>query len=91
MVELGLAVGNLNDRVEKWRSEGIFEHQDAQAIFDIRLRKLNKILQWPSAREAHFTMQNLVQTWKDEDRWERMVFKEIEDNKAEAARSGGYA
>lgn len=91
MAEVGLEVAKFHDRVEKWRSAGVFEHQDPQAMFEIRVRKLNKVLEWPNACEAHVAFHNLVQTWKDEEHWEKMVVKEIEENRAEAARSGGDA
>jgi len=89
--EVAVATGQFHDRVEKWRSQGIFDHQDQQAVFEIRLRILNKVLAWPNARESYCAHHNLIQTWKDEERWEAMVLKEMEDNRAEAARSGGYA
>jgi len=89
--EVAMATSALNERVEKWRTTGIFDHQDQQAVFEIRLRILNRVLAWPNARESYCAYHNLIQTWKDEERWEAMVQKEIEDNKADAARSGGYA
>ena len=75
MAEVGLAVRSYNERVETSKAEGIFEHCDPQAMFEIRSRLMSKVFERTNACQAHVSILSLIDTWKEEDAWEKAVLK----------------